>query len=335
MFCFAAAHFRSSIAVTAVLAAGLASFPALCQNAAPAVPPSAPELRVFDPSLIDKTVDPCDNFYHYSCNGWFKRNPLPADQASYGRFTELYELNRLHLRQILEETAVPAATRSANEQKIGDDYASCMDAAAVNKLGLAPLTPELDRIAALQSAAELPVLLAHLHAIGVNAFFGMGSNQDFADSSAMISFYNAGGLGLPERDYYTRTDAKSVEQRQQYVAHMSKIFTLAGEPEAQAAKDARSAEPEPSHGCGRLRKRDDSLFAGRLCGRRARARRGQGERYGAEVYCGVQQPGCRYAHRADQDLPALAPAARLCRHRFAGELRSRELELLLAHSEWR
>jgi len=240
MFCFAAAHFRSSIAVTAVLAAGLASFPALCQNAAPAVPPSAPELRVFDPSLIDKTVDPCDNFYHYSCNGWFKRNPLPADQASYGRFTELYELNRLHLRQILEETAVPAATRSANEQKIGDDYASCMDAAAVNKLGLAPLTPELDRIAALQSAAELPVLLAHLHAIGVNAFFGMGSNQDFADSSAMISFYNAGGLGLPERDYYTRTDAKSVEQRQQYVAHMSKIFTLAGEPEAQAAKDAET-----------------------------------------------------------------------------------------------
>ena len=82
MFCFAAAHFRSSIAVTAVLAAGLASFPALCQNAAPAVPPSAPELRVFDPSLIDKTVDPCDNFYHYSCNGWFKRNPLPADSLS-------------------------------------------------------------------------------------------------------------------------------------------------------------------------------------------------------------------------------------------------------------
>jgi putative endopeptidase len=240
MFCFAVAPIRCSIAITAVLAAGFVTVPALCQNAAQAVQPSAPELRVFDPSLIDKSVDPCDNFYRYSCNGWFKRNPLPADQASYGRFTELYELNRVHLRQILEEAAVPSTTRSANEQKIGDEYSSCMDAAAVNKLGLAPLTPELDRIAALQSAAELPALLAHLHSIAVNAFFGMGANQDYADSNAMISFYTSGGLGLPERDYYTRTDAKSVEQRQQYVAHVSKILALAGETEAQAAKDAET-----------------------------------------------------------------------------------------------
>jgi endothelin-converting enzyme/putative endopeptidase len=113
-----------------------------------------------------------------------------------------------------------------------------MDTATVNKLGLAPLQPELDRIAALKSRRKLPALLAHLHAIGVHAFFGMGSNQDFADSTAVISFYGAGGLGLPERDYYTRTDAKSVEQRQQYVAHVQKIFMLAGKPEAQAAKDA-------------------------------------------------------------------------------------------------
>ena len=107
-----------------------------------------------------------------------------------------------------------------------------MDTATVNKLGIAPLQPELDRIAALSTAAELPALLAHLHTIGVNAFFGLNSNQDFADSSSVISYYAAGGLGLPERDYYTRTDAKSVEQRQQYVAHVRRIFTLAGEPEA-------------------------------------------------------------------------------------------------------
>ncbi len=226
---------------------------AFAQTAPPAAPlaaavaPTAPELRVFDPSLIDTTVDPCENFYRFSCNGWFKRNPLPADQAVYGRFTELFELNRLHLRQILEEAASPAAARnanenprSANEQKIGDEYASCMDTAAVDKLGLAPLKPELDRIAALKTAAELPALLAHLHAIGVNAFFGVGSNQDFADSNAVIAFYGAGGLGLPERDYYTRTDAKSVELRQQYVAHVRTIFTLAGERDAQAAKDAKN-----------------------------------------------------------------------------------------------
>ena len=162
----------------------------------------------------------------------------PRIRPRYGRFTELYELNRLHLKQILEESSAPVATRTANEQKIGDDYASCMDTDRVNKLGLAPLKPELDRIAGLRTAGDLPALLAHLHAIGVNAFFGMGSNQDYADSSAVISFYGAGGLGLPERDYYTRTDAKSVEQRQQYVAHVRKMFVLAGEPEAQAAKDA-------------------------------------------------------------------------------------------------
>src|SRR5208337_3767713 len=106
--------------------------------------------------------------------------------------------------------------------------------------GLSPLQPELDRIAALKTSADLPALLARLHSIGVHAFFGMGSNQDFADSTAVISFYGAGGLGLPERDYYTRADAKSVEQRQQYAAHVKKIFVLADEPEAQAAKDAET-----------------------------------------------------------------------------------------------
>ncbi|MGA2888937.1 MAG: M13 family metallopeptidase [Terracidiphilus sp.] len=236
MFRFALAPYRFPIA----LAVALAAVPAICQTTAPATTPADSALRVFDPSLVDKSVDPCENFYRFSCNGWFKRNPLPADQARYGRFTELFELNRLHLRQILEETAAPAAARSANEQKIGDEYSSCMDISAINKLGLQPLQPELDRIAALKTTAELPALLAHLHSIGVNAFFGMGSNQDFADSSDVISFYGAGGLGLPERDYYTRTDAKSVETRQQYVAHVKNIFVLAGEPDAQAAKDAET-----------------------------------------------------------------------------------------------
>ena len=242
MFRFSVLPYRSLIVTTAVIAASLMAAPALSQSApsgAPA-PAAAAELRVFDSSLIDKTIDPCENFYRFSCNGWFKRNPLPPDQTSYGRFTELAELNRLRLKQILESTSAPTATRSANEQKIGDEYSSCMDTATVNKLGLAPLQPELDRIAALKTSARLPALLAHLHSIGVRAFFGMGSNQDFADSTSVISFYGAGGLGLPERDYYTRTDAKSVEQRQQYVAHVKKIFMLAGEPEAQAAKDAET-----------------------------------------------------------------------------------------------
>ena len=197
-----------------------------------------PPLHVFDPTLIDTSVNPCDNFYRFSCNGWFKKNPLPADQTLYGRFTELFELNRLHLKEILEQAATPSPTRTPNEQKIGDEYASCMDVEAINKAGLVPLQPELDRIAALKSVADVPAEVGHLQTIGVNAFFGMGSNQDFADANSVISFYLAGGLGLPERDYYTRTDAKSVEQRKQYVEHVAKMFTLAGEPDAQAHKDA-------------------------------------------------------------------------------------------------
>src|SRR5450631_2164986 len=172
----------------AVLVVALFAVPAFNQTATST---AAPSLRVFDPSLIDKAIDPCENFYRFSCNGWFKRNPLPPDQIAYGRFTELYELNRLHLKQILEEAAKPSPTRTANEQKIGDEYASCMDTAAINKQGVAPLQPELDKIAALKTPSELPALLAHLHTIGANAFFGMNSNQDFADSASVISFYNA------------------------------------------------------------------------------------------------------------------------------------------------
>jgi endothelin-converting enzyme/putative endopeptidase len=248
MLGFSAAHARCWIGLVAFQASIVGGVLAFGQGppatALPGViPPKAPEtpgLRVFDSSLVDKTVNPCENFYRYSCNGWFKRNPLPADQVAYGRFTELYELNRLHLKEILEAAAVPAPTRTANDQKIGDEYASCMDTAAVNKLGLTPLKPELDRIAALTTAAELPTLIAHLQLIGVNAFFNMGSSQDYADSGAVITAYGAGGLGLPERDYYTRTDAKSVEQRQQYVTHVRTMLMLAGEPETPAAKDAEA-----------------------------------------------------------------------------------------------
>ncbi len=185
----------------------LAAIPTFSQTPTSAAP-ATPTLRVFDPSLIDNTIDPCENFYRYSCNNWFKRNPLPPDQIAYGRFTELYELNRLHLKEILEEAAKPSASRTPNEQKIGDEYASCMDASAINKASIEPLQPELDRIAAIKSPAELPALLGHLHLLGVNAFFHFSADQDYANANQVISFYNAGGLGLPERDYYTRTDAQ-------------------------------------------------------------------------------------------------------------------------------
>ena len=237
----AVCHLLAAVAVSSIFLAvpGYAQNPASAASAAGIAATPLPELRVFDPSLIDASVDPCDNFYQFSCKGWLDHHPLPADQSSYGRFTELEDLNLLHLKGILETVSANSGTRSANEQKIGDEYASCMDTTAIDQKGIAPLEPELDRIASIHSKAELPALLAHLHAIGVNAFFHVGSSSDYADSNAVIAFYEAAGLGLPERDYYTRTDAKSLEQRGQYVAHVEKIFELAGEPAAKAAKDAQ------------------------------------------------------------------------------------------------
>ena len=198
----------------------------------------APELRVFDPTLIDKSIDPCENFYKFSCNGWFRQNPLPADQTSYGRFTELHELNQLHLRQILETVSAPSATRTPNEQKVGDVYASCMDTVTLNKLGIASLQPELAKISALNSTADLPALLGHLHTIGVRAFFSFNSDQDFANANNVILAFGASGLGLPERDFYTRSDPTSADIRQKYQAHIQKMLTFTGESDSDAAKDA-------------------------------------------------------------------------------------------------
>jgi putative endopeptidase len=197
------------------------------------------ELKGLDPALMDKSADPCVDFYQYSCGGWLKQNPVPADQSSYGRDTELAERNRLILRDILEKAAVDRPDRSALEQKIGDYYASCMDEAAIQKRGMAALKPELEKIGALKSKADLADLLAHLHMIDVNAFFSYGSDQDFKDATSVIAEADQGGLGLPERDYYTRTDAKSVETRKEYLQHVTNMFKLLGDSPQTAAANAK------------------------------------------------------------------------------------------------
>src|SRR5947207_8481607 len=196
------------------------------------------ELRGLESQFMDKTADPCTDFYQYSCGGWLKLNPVPGDQASYGRDTELAERNRLILRDILEKAAVERPDRTAVEQKIGDFYSSCMDESAIEKKGKAALKPELDRIAALQSKDQLAEELAHLHTIDVNAFFGYGSDQDFKDATSVIAEADQGGLGLPERDYYTRTDSKSAQTRRQYVQHVTNMFRLLGDPPQAAALHA-------------------------------------------------------------------------------------------------
>ena len=205
---------------------------------------SAPSFP-YSPSLnlesIDKSIDPCVNLYQYSCGRWQKDNPIPPDQTSWSVYGKLYQDNLNFLHGILEQAADAAGQRDAVTQKIGDFYAACIDETAVEKHGIEPIKSDLGQIEALKAAHDLAPLLAHLHTtLGSRALlFTGGSDQDPDNSEQVIASLDQGGLGLPDRDYYTKTDAKSEEIRQNYLAHMRQMFRAAGRPAAAAAKPTR------------------------------------------------------------------------------------------------
>jgi endothelin-converting enzyme/putative endopeptidase len=201
--------------------------------------PYTPSLNV--PSM-DKSADPCVDFYQYSCGGWMKSNPIPADQSSWSVYGKLHDDNQRFLWGILDDLSKKTAGRTPTQQKIGDYFGACMDEAAVEKLGIDPLKPALAEIAAVKTKKDLATLLAHEHLITASdgLLFGFGVDQDFADSSQIIAFLGAGGLGLPDRDYYTKTDAKSAEIRQKYLAHVQRVLQLLGDTPAAAKTESQT-----------------------------------------------------------------------------------------------
>ncbi len=221
----------SRFLVAAFLLAGLAATKGIAQEAKATTNPLV--------SALDKSADPCVDFYQFACGNWKKNNPIPSDQPIWSRFGELAERNREVLRGILENAA-KATNRTANEQKIGDYYATCMNEDAINKKGIAVLKPEFNRIDALKDKAGLPALMAHLHGQGIDGLFGFGSGPDFKNAKEVIAQADQGGLSLPDRDYYLKDDASSVQLRKAYLEHVTNMFKLLGDAPDKAAAEAKT-----------------------------------------------------------------------------------------------
>jgi putative endopeptidase len=213
----------------------------LCALALPASTgaQSAVPMPAFDPSSIDRKFGACQDFFMFANNGWIERNPIPPAFSSWGAFNELTERNTLVLKGILERAAAEAPTTTdASTRKLGTFYASCMDSTAAERAGVDPVAGELRQIDAIADRAQLQDELARMHSLGYGGAFGFGATADPRDARVTIGYATQGGLGLPDRDYYLRTDADAQSMRARYQASIAKMFELAGDSAAVAASSA-------------------------------------------------------------------------------------------------
>ena len=212
---------------------------------------STPKLEHFDISMVDKTLDPCQDFYKYACSKWNAANPIPADQVAWGTGSGLQYWNENILRDALEKAAAPTSNRTDYEQKIGDYWAACMDESGIEAAGTRDLKPELERIAQMTSKSQLADQVAHIHQAVPGAWqgddnqsraalLGFGQTQDFDDASRVVAAIDQGGLGLPNRDFYIKDDDKSKEIRGEYETHIKKMLVVSGESPEQSAVDAKT-----------------------------------------------------------------------------------------------
>lgn len=194
-----------------------------------------------DPANIDRSANACVDFYQFANGGWTKRIEIPAAFSTWGSFSELAEKNQTALQGVIEAAvANKSPKRSLNEKLVGDYYRTCMDSTGAEKAGAKPIAATLSDIGRVRTRAQFQTELARLQSQGVRALFGFGATQDSKNSESVIAGVNQGGLTLPDRDYYLKTDAKSEQLRKDYVDHIQKLFELSGTPSATAAKEAQS-----------------------------------------------------------------------------------------------
>jgi putative endopeptidase len=203
-----------------------------------------PAKQRFSIDNLDKTADPCTDFYQFACGNWLKNTEIPADQSSWLSFIELDEHNQFTMRDILDKAAVASAGRDATTQKIGDFYGSCMDEQAVEAKGSTPIKPALDRIAAVRDKSGLIDELARVHLQGARGLFAFYSGPDLHNADMVVGNLDQGGLTLPDRKYYLddkdKPDPKMAEMRQHLVEYATQLFTLAGQTPEQAGDSAKT-----------------------------------------------------------------------------------------------
>lgn len=210
-------------------------------NFATSEDPTKPKvIHSFDLNAMDRSVNPCNNFYQYACATWIKKNPIPADQSSWSRFNELFENNRLLLRNILEKAREAPPTASAEVRQVGDYYAACMNEDRANTLGAQPLKPLMAEVAGLADKKEFAALVGRMQRRGFGMLFQFGAGQDFQVASQQIAVIDQGGLGLPDRDYYLKDEERFQKIRAAYPEHVRKMFALAGDSEQAATRNAEA-----------------------------------------------------------------------------------------------